>query len=71
MEPKKKRRRRIAQTATLEDRLLKRAEQLRKQAAALAPGIQGEALLELARQAEAGASMAEWLRSPLTLATEE
>ncbi|MGY4573439.1 hypothetical protein [Bradyrhizobium sp. USDA 3256] len=45
---------RVVQTETLEERLLKRARQLRDQASALAPGIEKEGLLKLARQAEAG-----------------
>nr|WP_249159733.1 hypothetical protein [Bradyrhizobium tropiciagri] len=63
MEPKK-RRRRVVQTDSLEARLLERARQLREKAAARAPGIEKEALLKLARQAEQGASMSEWLTSP-------
>ncbi|WFU35938.1 hypothetical protein QA635_16600 [Bradyrhizobium brasilense] len=60
----KKRRRRVVQTNSLEARFLERARQLREQAAALLPGIEKEALLELAQQAEVGASMIEWLRLP-------
>ena len=56
-------RRRVKQTNSLEERLLERARQLRQQAAALSPGIEKEALLKLARQAEAGAGMTEWLRA--------
>ncbi|MCC8979633.1 hypothetical protein [Bradyrhizobium acaciae] len=59
-----KRRNRVKQTNSLEERLIARAESLREQAAALAPGTEKEAILELARQADAGASMSEWLRSP-------
>lgn len=55
-------RRRVRHTNSLEARLVERARELREQAAALAPGIEREALLKLARQAEAGAGMTEWLR---------
>lgn len=57
-------RRRVVQTATLEARLLERARELRERAAKLAPGIEREALLKLARQAETGAGVSEWLRAP-------
>ncbi|PAY04276.1 MULTISPECIES: hypothetical protein [Bradyrhizobium] len=60
----KKRRRYAPQADLLEARLLERARELRDQAAALLPGIEKDALLKLARQAEAGASMTEWLRVP-------
>ncbi|GIQ75155.1 hypothetical protein BraRD5C2_35960 [Bradyrhizobium sp. RD5-C2] len=57
-------RQRVVHTNSLEERLVERARELRKQAAALAPGIEKEALLKLAQQSEAGASMTEWLRAP-------
>ena len=57
-------RRRVVQTDSLEVRLLERARELRERAAKQAPGIEKEALLKLARQAEAGAGMSEWLRAP-------
>ncbi|WP_143202078.1 hypothetical protein, partial [Bradyrhizobium sp. NAS96.2] len=57
-------RRRVKQTNSLEERLFERARQLRQQAAALPPGIAKDAPQKLARQAEAGASMPEWLRAP-------
>ncbi|AUC94746.1 hypothetical protein CWS35_11110 [Bradyrhizobium sp. SK17] len=57
-------RRRVKQTETLQTRLLERAKKLRQQAAALLPSAEREALLKLARQAEAGPSMSEWLRPP-------
>ncbi|MCC8968460.1 hypothetical protein H8A95_40810 [Bradyrhizobium sp. Pear76] len=59
-----KRRNRVKQTHWLEERLVARAESLRERAAALAPGIEKDAILKLARQADAGASMSERLRSP-------
>ncbi|MBP2434043.1 hypothetical protein JOH48_007995 [Bradyrhizobium elkanii] len=61
---RKRKRNRVKQTLSLEDRLISRAKSLRDQAAALAPGIDKEALLKLVRQAEAGASMTEWQRAP-------
>ncbi|MHC2333428.1 hypothetical protein ACVIW0_002717 [Bradyrhizobium sp. USDA 4454] len=57
-------RRRVRQTNSLEERLIERAKELRDQAATLAPGIEKEALLKLARQAEAGVGMTVWLRDP-------
>ncbi|MBR0869006.1 hypothetical protein JQ633_01450 [Bradyrhizobium tropiciagri] len=57
-------RRRVKQTDTLEARLLQRAAELRGKAAALTPGIEKEALLRLARQAETAAQMSEWLAYP-------
>lgn len=57
-------RRRFIQTEALEARLAERAEELRAQANALAAGAKKEALLKLAQQAEMGAQMSEWLRSP-------
>ncbi|SDF90301.1 hypothetical protein SAMN05216337_108515 [Bradyrhizobium brasilense] len=57
-------RHRVKQTETLEARLEKRAKELRERASASNPGVQKEALLKLARQADMGARMAEWLRSP-------
>nr|WP_092117852.1 hypothetical protein [Bradyrhizobium erythrophlei] len=57
-------RRRVVPTNSLEARLVERAKELREQAASLAPGIEKEALLKLAQQAEAGASMTGWLRGP-------
>ncbi|MGY3527726.1 hypothetical protein ACVILK_000480 [Bradyrhizobium embrapense] len=57
-------RRRFKQTYSLEERLAKEAEQLREQAKALPPCSEREILLKKARQAETGAHMSEWLRSP-------
>ncbi|MCC8947440.1 hypothetical protein H8A97_20580 [Bradyrhizobium sp. Arg62] len=59
-----RRRRYKPQPRSLEERLADRGKELREQATALPPGIQKEALLELARQADIGARMSEWLRSP-------
>ncbi|MCP1913832.1 hypothetical protein J2R96_006312 [Bradyrhizobium elkanii] len=54
---------RVKQTETLEARLEKRAKELREQASASNPGAKKEALLKLAREADMGARMAEWLLS--------
>ncbi len=58
------RRRYKPQTHSLEQRLQERASQFRERAKALSAGAERETLLKLARQAEAGARMSEWLRSP-------
>ncbi|MGF6426924.1 uncharacterized protein (DUF3084 family) [Bradyrhizobium elkanii] len=57
-------RRRIKQIETLEQRLADRAEEMRERARTMPPGVEKEALLKRARQAETGAHMSEWLRSP-------
>lgn len=57
-------RRRLTQSEVLEDRLAAEAVRLREEAKALKPGADREALLRRARQAETGAQMSEWLRSP-------
>lgn len=57
-------RRRFKQADILEDRLAAQAIQLRAEAEALPPGRHRDNLLRLARQAETGARMSEWLRSP-------
>ena len=48
----------------LEDRLAKEAVRLRQEAKVMKPGVAREVLLRKARQAETGAHMSEWLRSP-------
>nr|WP_249141197.1 hypothetical protein [Bradyrhizobium manausense] len=58
------RRRRFKQLQSLEARLAQEAERLRERAKGLPPGSQRESLLRRARQAETGAYMSEWLRSP-------
>ena len=58
------RRSRFKQITTLEDRLAEEAVRLREQAKEMPPGAKREWLLRRARQAEAGAHMSEWLRSP-------
>ena len=57
-------RRRFKQTDILEVRLADEAIRLRKQAQGTPPGIERERLLRRARQAETGAQMSKWLRSP-------
>ena len=57
-------RHRFKQTEALEERLSERAERLRKQAWGTPPGIERERLIREARQAETGAQISEWLRSP-------
>ena len=57
-------RRRFKQTELLEERLGKEAIRLRGEAKVLPAGVERERLLKLARQAEVGAHMSEWLRSP-------
>nr|WP_082757425.1 MULTISPECIES: hypothetical protein [Afipia] len=57
-------RRRFKQTVSLELRLAEEAKRLRAEAKLLPPGAAREALLRRARQAETGAHLSEWLRSP-------
>ncbi|QOZ54663.1 hypothetical protein [Bradyrhizobium sp. CCBAU 53338] len=58
------RRRRFKQTVSLEARLSQEAERLREKAKSLPPGPRREDAIRKARQAETGARMSEWLRSP-------
>lgn len=57
-------RRRVIQIETLEQRLAQRAQEFRDRAKAMPPGVEKEALLQRANQAETGAHMSEWLLSP-------
>ena len=57
-------RRRVKQTATLEDRLVQEAGRLRAEAARLPPGPGREEALDKARQAETAARLSDWLSSP-------
>ncbi|MGY4573400.1 hypothetical protein ACVWY5_006470 [Bradyrhizobium sp. USDA 3256] len=57
-------RRRVIQTETLEERLTGQAKELRGRAGAMPAGVEKEALLRRAKQAEAGSQMSAWLRSP-------
>lgn len=49
---------------SVEDRLTDEAVDLKRRAKGLPPGVERDRLLRLARQAETGAQMSEWLRSP-------
>ncbi|WP_271570459.1 hypothetical protein [Bradyrhizobium sp. CCBAU 11386] len=57
-------RRRFKQTTSLEERLAEQAQRLREEAKTLPPGIERERTIRRARQAETGAHISEWLRSP-------
>ena len=57
-------RRRFKQTDSLEQRLSDEAQRLRKKAESLRPGAVRDELIRKAQQAEVGAHMSEWLRSP-------
>ncbi|WP_253575058.1 hypothetical protein [Bradyrhizobium japonicum] len=57
-------RRRFKQTMSLEERLAEEARRLREKAQSLPPGIERERSIRKARQAETGAHMSEWFRSP-------
>jgi hypothetical protein len=56
-------RRRIKQTTSLEERLLRQAEQIRLRADSMPPGHEREELLKKARDADMGAHIEGWLRS--------
>jgi hypothetical protein len=56
--------RRFNQADPLEDRLIDEAKRLREEARKLKPGAAREELIGRARQAETGAHISEWLRSP-------
>ena len=57
-------RHRFKQNQSLEERLIQQATRLREEAKALPPGTAREAILGRAEQAETGAQMSQWLRSP-------
>nr|WP_082637254.1 hypothetical protein [Bradyrhizobium retamae] len=57
-------RHRFTQTQPLEERLIEHATRLRDEAKSLPPGVVREAILRRAEQAETGAHMSQWLRSP-------
>ncbi|TWB88161.1 hypothetical protein FBZ93_119151 [Bradyrhizobium macuxiense] len=59
-----KRRRRVRQIQSLEERLAQQANDLREEANALPLGPKRDALLRRARQDEMAAEMTEWLTSP-------
>jgi hypothetical protein len=58
------RRRIIQPTDALEEQLATEAERLREEAMKLKPGVERDALLRKARQAETGSHLSDWLRSP-------
>ncbi|WP_080669438.1 hypothetical protein [Bradyrhizobium japonicum] len=57
-------RRRFKQTTSLEDRLAEEARRLREEAELLPHGPVRDAAIRRARQAETGAHINQWLRSP-------
>lgn len=57
-------RRRFKQAETLEQRLAEEAKRLRDEARLLPPGATRNEVIRKARQAEIGAHISEWLRSP-------
>jgi hypothetical protein len=57
-------RRPIEHTTTFEDRLAEQARDLREQAKTMPPGVEREALIRRARQAETASHISDWLSSP-------
>jgi hypothetical protein len=57
-------RRRFKQVTSLKDRLILEAENLRRQANEMPPGVRRDELLRKARQAEIAAHVDDWLSSP-------
>jgi hypothetical protein len=57
-------RRRFKQVTSLKDRLIQEAENLRRQAQEIPPGVLRDELLRKARQAEIAARVDDWLSSP-------
>jgi hypothetical protein len=57
-------RRRLKQLQSLKQRLIEQARRLREEAKLKGPGVEREALLRKARQAETVAHIDEWLSSP-------
>ena len=57
-------RRRFKQNQSLEGRLSEEAKRLREEAKLLRPGALRDELIRKAKQAETGAHISEWLRSP-------
>jgi hypothetical protein len=57
-------RRRFKQTTSLDERLLNHAERLRKEAESASQDMERERLRRLARQADAAADMADFLKLP-------
>ena len=63
-------RRHFKQTQSLKQRLLDRVAIWRDEAKLMRPGLEREALLQKARQAETAVNIDEWLRSPGPTASE-
>lgn len=59
-----RKRRRLIQTETLQDRLQALAKDVRAQAAGLPPGLEKDNLLRKARQADTASHLDEWMNSP-------
>lgn len=57
-------RNRVKQVSSLKDRLSQQADNLRRQAKEMPPGICRDDLLRKARQAETAAHLDDWLSSP-------
>jgi hypothetical protein len=57
-------RRRVKQTESLEDRLVKLAKDERERAEQLPPGKERDALIDKARQDETASRLTGWLTSP-------
>ena len=57
-------RRRFKQSVSLNQRLMAHAERLLNEAEAAPPGAERDRLVKLARQAQTGAHVSEWLSSP-------
>ena len=57
-------RRRYKQVVSLEDRLIQQADNLRREAKEMPPGVRREELLRKAQQAETTARFGDWLSSP-------
>jgi hypothetical protein len=57
-------RHRTEHTATLEERLARQARDLRDRAKTMPHGVEREALIRRARQAETASHMSDWLSSP-------
>ena len=57
-------RRRFMQSHSLEERLAEEAKRLHEQAELLPPGALRDAVERKAREAETGAHISDWLRSP-------
>jgi hypothetical protein len=59
-----KKRSRVKQTLTLEERLIEAAKRLREQAKILPASAERDELMRKARQAEITSHMSEWITSP-------